>query len=1376
MKVPFWARNNHFTVFSAVVALLCASVASGQSTRNPILFNYPDYHEPAALSAIPEGARRTIEEQNRLLKEQGRSINMHSTFRAMQSGASSVCGTCQDMGAENGWSVWQAEAGANVETQGLSIAVQPAPTAVRFNITSGPGIDRLTPGVNPGDPPITLVAPPGFGSSSIQLGQIEADGIVGGCNPTAQQLRAGCAERLTYCFTVGLLDTNFIYAYAFVMENPGDSTHSLLDMPYVEFMMLDVNGDTIDCAMQRYIASDSFPGQYRCNDRRLGPVNGGGGGGQAFRDTAVYKPWTVEGVNLSNYIGQTLTVVITNADCQLGGHFAHSYWDFACGSTAAVVKPSCYTNAPDTLVAPAPPDPSTVYTYEWYKNNDTTLLGTTPVITTYTQNGDTFTVKVISPTGCNWFARYVPQHFTVSADFSFTTSCGFASFSEAAFSPSAEDPINYWSWDFGPAIPATSAEADPDSIYFPPGNHVVTLIAGTYSPGCRDTMQYVVNVPQIPVADFSAQDVCLGAPVTFSNTSSVAAGDSITTFSWSFQSGTPATSNALNPVVAYAAPGTTTASLIVTTNKGCKDTLSQQVTVFAQPVAAFTVADVCLGDTLRFVNQSSINSLVDTLAFSWTITGATPPTNQSLNPQVIIASPDTLPVSLIVISSSGCTDTLNQEVVVHPLPAAAFSAPLVCAGSPVAVINNSSVTSGDSIVSYSWQFPGGQPSVSSVIEPTVNYNVPDTFAINLVVVNEGGCRDTVVNTAIVSANPVADFTAASICFGDSLVLDNTSTIFPAGDSIRYSWTFSFGSPSSSIATAPVIQFPAFGTSTISLIAYAVAGCADTLETTISIHPLPVADFSAPQVCYGTPVEFTNLSAVVSGDSMSTYSWAIENGTPAFSQQSNPVATFNSLDTSAVQLVVTTVNGCRDTVEKTVVTNPDPFAAFTAGSICLNEALALINSSVSNPAGEPLTYLWSVQGGTPSSSTDAEPLVEFAVPDSSVISLVVTALGGCADTMTKSISVHPLPSPAFDSPTVCLGDSTEFVNNTSLFPGDAIANYSWQFSGALPSLANVAEPVVLFTAPGTSDVQLIATTVNGCSDTLTSPVTVYRPPVAVISPGNSGCAPVCHPFADLSQSADGNLVQWEWQFPGGTPSSASGQNPPSVCYDEPGVYDVSLEVVSATGCRAAIAVDSIIRVYENPVADFTVTTEDVTYNNPVFWFNDQSTENVVRWEWNFGDGSPAEISGPATSHNYASSMTGNNFYNYDASLIVTTRYGCVDTISRPLDVTPNFTFYMPSAFTPNGDFRNNTFYGKGLGITEYELWIFDRWGLQLYYCKEEGSNVPFDVKGQEGLSALCKWDGLLFGRPVQQDVYVWKVRLTDVFGKKHSYLGRVTVYY
>ncbi len=92
---------------------------------------------------------------------------------------------CSDLGGENGWGAWQALEGANhYNTAGAPLFLTPVtlPTSPRFNLTTGAGLDPCTPGPAPGSPPVPVVCPfPGFGNTSIQIGQPQADGIAGGC-------------------------------------------------------------------------------------------------------------------------------------------------------------------------------------------------------------------------------------------------------------------------------------------------------------------------------------------------------------------------------------------------------------------------------------------------------------------------------------------------------------------------------------------------------------------------------------------------------------------------------------------------------------------------------------------------------------------------------------------------------------------------------------------------------------------------------------------------------------------------------------------------------------------------------------------------------------------------------------------------------------------------------------------------------------------------------------------------------------------------------------------------------------------------------------------------------------------------------------------
>jgi hypothetical protein len=154
------------------------------------------------------------------------------------------------------------------------------------------------------------------------------------------------------------------------------------------------------------------------------------------------------------------------------------------------------------------------------------------------------------------------------------------------------------------------------------------------------------------------------------------------------------------------------------------------------------------------------------------------------------------------------------------------------------------------------------------------------------------------------------------------------------------------------------------------------------------------------------------------------------------------------------------------------------------------------------------------------------------------------------------------------------------------------------------------------------------------------------------------------------------------------------------------------------------------------------------------------------------------------HSYSASVSGNDFYSFNVCLKVKNQYGCWDTVCHVVEMIPEYEFYIPNSFSPNNDFINENFFGKCRGVKEYNIWVFDRWGNLIWDCYRSDKNTNWDNTGQDGLSSACKWDGKVVGGGVdmsgksgqlsQEDVYVWKVKLTDVFEKKHTYVGHVSV--
>jgi gliding motility-associated-like protein len=107
-------------------------------------------------------------------------------------------------------------------------------------------------------------------------------------------------------------------------------------------------------------------------------------------------------------------------------------------------------------------------------------------------------------------------------------------------------------------------------------------------------------------------------------------------------------------------------------------------------------------------------------------------------------------------------------------------------------------------------------------------------------------------------------------------------------------------------------------------------------------------------------------------------------------------------------------------------------------------------------------------------------------------------------------------------------------------------------------------------------------------------------------------------------------------------------------------------------------------------------------------------------------------------------------------------GCTDTVVHPVYIPEDWAIYVPTAFSPNGDGVNDNFRADGIGVDQkhFKMWIFDRWGNQIFYTEDWDSY----------------WDGKVAGHPtlVQQDVYVWKIMARSFKGEKYSNTGHVTV--
>lgn len=634
---------------------------------------------------------------------------------------------CSDLGVENGWTTWSGAPGKTNGATGiptLSPSVSPPVSAspqTCFNITTGAGIDPCTPGTNPSTgqpgPPLPVVAP-GFGNASIQIG----------C-----PMQVNCfAEQLTYTFTPTAQDTNLVYAYAVVIYDPG-SSHGVTERPFSEFMILAPNGDTVPCSYQRYVAaggSGLLPGFFEANGACVGGNN------------TSYKPWTIVGVNLSAYVGQALTIKITNVDCSQCGHYAHSYWDFKCGPVPLAA--GCIGNQ-SSITGPVS-DPANPYTYVWY-NNGVVIPGQTgQVLVTTPAQGDTFAVHVKQPSGCNFYLTYVPA--IAIPEFNYTGQCGNYVFTDSSYiTPTGSAIITGWNWQFPGGAPATANTATANVTY-PPGNFTASLTI-TSSAGCTATISYPLTVGGFPTAAIVPTTPCLGVQTTLTDGSVAVSGDPISTWNWSMPGGTPATATSQNTSTLYGTAGTHTVQLVVTSVQGCKDTITQQVIVYNPPVANFSAPDS--GCAPVCVNYTDLSASADgTIAsWQWSFPGGTPTGSGVKDPQnICYYTPGTYSVSLIITTSYGCKDTVQLPMIeVFLWPQAEFCVAPLIAPTTNPVFNFCDLWSTD-VVQWSWNF-GDNDSDFVNTDPVHSYSATatenDFYAYNICirVENQYTCWDTI---------------------------------------------------------------------------------------------------------------------------------------------------------------------------------------------------------------------------------------------------------------------------------------------------------------------------------------------------------------------------------------------------------------------------------------------------------------------------------------------------------------------------------------------------------------------------------------------------------------------------------------------------------
>ncbi len=397
------------------------------------------------------------------------------------------------------------------------------------------------------------------------------------------------------------------------------------------------------------------------------------------------------------------------------------------------------------------------------------------------------------------------------------------------------------------------------------------------------------------------------------------------------------------------------------------------------------------------------------------------------------------------------------------------------------------------------------------------------------------------------------------------------------------------------------------------------------------------------------------------------SWLWDFGNGNTSTLKNPTATYFTPGSYTVSLRVTNSSGTNILVRTAYVTVYEPpTVSFTGNSTtgCYPKPVQFTDLSTPGIGNTNVSWQWDFGDGN--TSTLQNPINVYVNSGSFTVTLKVTNDKGCVKTFTRPnyIIINGGVDAVFThtQPIECRAPSTiNFTNNTT---GPGTISYQWNFGDGNNSTA--INPSNTYTSSGTYIVTLIATSSQGCTDTVTSNPIVIGGFTTDFNISSTVCPNIPIDFTNASSPAP---VSTTWNF--GDGNTATGLNASHI-YVTPGTYTVWMY---NTYSSCSDSSSQTITVNAPPVADFTAPViskcqPDLTVN-----FQDITTGGATAWEWDFGDGGSSALQNPV--HTYT------GYGSFDVSLIVTSAAGCKDTVTKPAYINIRRADVTVSTFPERG---------------------------------------------------------------------------------------------
>ena len=564
---------------------------------------------------------------------------------------------------------------------------------------------------------------------------------------------------------------------------------------------------------------------------------------------------------------------------------------------------------------------------------------------------------------------------------------------------------------------------------------------------------------------------------------------------------------------------------------------------------------------------------------------------------------------------------------------------------------------------------------------------------------------------------------ASFCPDDSVV----NVIAPYGYK-TYDWyTSDFVTLLGSNQTLSLVPPPTSNMSVaVVVVPYNGYGCVDTLYTDITNNLVVTANAGKDTTsCNHNPVPIG-----VPPDLGVRYDWSPSAGL-SNPDISNPVA-LPDTTTTYVLTARSKGGGCvtRDTITVKASLVDNNIQVFGKESYCIGNGDSCI--LVVQPADSILWFKDNI-------FLPNEHQTQYRVTESGSYYAILYGGNGCIlNTLPKQISIASVPITSFsvNKPNQCLfGNQFVFSNTSTNQVGNM--DYSWDMGDG--TILKTRDIIYSYKKAGNYLVKLVVSSIGICADSATIPLSIYQNAVSAFDI-ESTCINI--PVVPVNTTADtlGSPIFYLWSFGNGQTSAL--RNPPAQIYAQSGIYEISL-AVSSLLCPAPahIVKHSLFVDRPRPAVNYPIAF--AVFNLPLDLHARTIGETIL---WN-----PLTNLDNAASFNPVFKGVNEQLYMIE----IKTKTGCLTTDSQLVKLVKSIEIYVPTAFTPDGDGKNDLLRPVMFGIKQLNYFrIFNRWGQMFYETKifKQG------------------WDGIFKNVKQEMQTLVWMIEAVGVDGKIYSKSG------